>query len=57
MRRTGGDIIPPVVESLNDPEHASFKNVLDSFEAGLHPEAQHTGYFNDLDTMVMGMAE
>jgi hypothetical protein len=21
----------------------------------LHPEAQHTGYFNDLDMMVMGM--
>jgi hypothetical protein len=29
--------------------------VLDSFEAGLHPEAQHTGYYNDLDMMVMGM--
>src|SRR5271154_2555600 len=57
--RTGGDIIPPIVESLNDPEHAkrviSSKNVLDSFEAGLHPEAQHTGYYNDLDMMVMGM--
>jgi hypothetical protein len=57
--RTGGDIIPPIVESLNDPEHAtrviSYKNVLDSFEAGLHPEAQHTGYYNDLDMMVMGM--
>ena len=57
--RTGGDIIPPVVESLSDPEHAkrviSLKNVLDSFDAGLHPEAQHTGYYNDLDMMVMGM--
>jgi hypothetical protein len=57
--RTGGDIIPPVVESLHDPEHdkriISSKNVLDSFEAGLHPEAQHTGYYNDLDMMVMGM--
>jgi hypothetical protein len=55
----GGDIIPPIVESLHDPEHAkrviSSKNVLDSFEAGLHPEAQHTGYYNDLDMMVMGM--
>ena len=30
-------------------------NVLDSFDAGLHPEAQHTGYYNDLDMMVMGM--
>jgi hypothetical protein len=57
--RTGGDIIPPVVESLHDPEHdkrvITVKNVLDSFETGLHPEAQHTGYYNDLDMMVMGM--
>jgi hypothetical protein len=57
--RTGGDIIPPVVESLHDAEHdkrvISAGNVLDSFDAGLHPEAQHTGYYNDLDMMVMGM--
>jgi Alpha galactosidase A/Alpha galactosidase C-terminal beta sandwich domain len=57
--RTGDDIIPPVVERLHDPEHAkrviALKNVLDSFEAGMHPEAQHTGYYNDLDMMVMGM--
>lgn len=57
--RTGGDIIPPVVESLHDAEHdkrvVTSANLLDSFDAGLHPEAQHTGYFNDLDMMVMGM--
>lgn len=57
--RTGGDIIPPVVESLHDAEHdkrvITAANVLDSFDTGLHPEAQHTGYFNDLDMMVMGM--
>ena len=57
--RTGGDIIPPVVESLHDSEHdqrvITPRNVLDSFDAGYHPEAQHTGYFNDLDMMVMGM--
>jgi len=57
--RTGGDIIPPVVESLHDAEHdkrvITLKNVLESFDTGLHPEAQHTGYFNDLDMMVMGM--
>lgn len=57
--RTGDDIIPPVVETLHDPEHEkrviSLKNVLDSFDAGLHPEAQHTDYYNDLDMMVMGM--
>ena len=59
MWRTGGDIIPPVVESLHDTEHdkrvITAENVLESFDAGLHPEAQHTGYFNDLDMMVMGM--
>ena len=57
--RTGGDIIPPVVESLHDPEHdkrvITADDVLHSFDAGLHPEAQHTGYYNDLDMMVMGM--
>ena len=57
--RTGGDIIPPVVESLHDPKHdkrvITLKNVLDSFDAGIHPAAQHTGYYNDLDMMVMGM--
>jgi Alpha galactosidase A/Alpha galactosidase C-terminal beta sandwich domain len=57
--RTGGDIIPPIVEGLHDAEHdkrvISAKNVLDSFDTGLHPEAQHTGYYNDLDMMVMGM--
>ena len=57
--RTGGDIIPPVVESLHDADHdkrvITAANVLDSFDTGLHPEAQHTGYYNDLDMMVMGM--
>ena len=47
------------MESLHDPEHAkrviTAKNLLDSFEAGMHPEAQHTDYYNDLDMMVMGM--
>ena len=55
----GGDIIPPVVESLHDPEHdkrvITLQNVLDSFDTGMHPDAQHTGYYNDLDMMVMGM--
>ena len=57
--RTGGDIIPPVVESLHDAEHEkrviTLQNVLDSFNTGMHPEAQHTGYYNDLDMMVIGM--
>ena len=57
--RTGGDIIAPVVESLHDPAHdkrvIALKNIFDSFDTGMHPEAQHTGYYNDLDMMVMGM--
>jgi hypothetical protein len=57
--RTGGDIIPPVVESLHDAKHdkrvITAKNVLSSFDNGMHSDAQHTGYFNDLDMMVMGM--
>jgi hypothetical protein len=57
--RTGGDIIPPVVEILHDAEHdkrvITAKNVFESFDTGMHPEAQHTGYYNDLDMMVMGM--
>jgi hypothetical protein len=57
--RTGGDIIPPIVDSLHDAAHEkrriTLANVLDSFDTGMHPEAQHTGYYNDLDMMVMGM--
>lgn len=59
MWRAGGDIIGPIVESLHDPDHEkrviAFQDVLHSFDAGMHPEAQHTGYYNDLDMMVMGM--
>jgi hypothetical protein len=47
------------VESLHDPEHEqrviTADNVLHSFDAGLHPEAQHTGYYDNLDMMVMGL--
>jgi len=57
--RTGGDIVAPVVEEAKDEAHlkrmATLKNVLTAFDAGIHPEAQHTGYYNDLDMMVIGM--
>ena len=57
--RTGGDIVAPVVEEAKDEAHlkrtATLKNVLSAFDAGMHPEAQHTGYYNDLDMMVIGM--
>lgn len=56
MWRTGGDIIGPI---LDDARHAkmaaSLTNVFANFDAGMHPEAQHTGYYNDLDMMVLGM--
>jgi hypothetical protein len=29
--------------------------VLTNFDQGIHPQAQHTGYYNDLDMMVLGM--
>ena len=57
--RTGGDIVEPVVEAATDEAHlkriVTLKNVLKAFDAGIHPEAQHTGYYNDLDMMVIGM--
>lgn len=57
--RTGGDIVAPVIESATDADHlkrvVTLKNVFDSYDAGVHPEGQHTGYYNDLDMMVIGM--
>jgi len=57
--RTGGDIVEPVVEAATDEKHlkriVTLNNVLKAFDAGIHPEAQHTGYYNDLDMMVIGM--
>jgi Alpha galactosidase A/Alpha galactosidase C-terminal beta sandwich domain len=59
MWRSGGDIIPPILLDATDAKHMSrvvtLKNVFVSFDAGMHPEAQHTGYYNDLDMMVIGM--
>ncbi len=54
--RTSGDIVAPIV-----PHHkhsgrlASFLGVLSNFDDGIHPEAQHTGFYNDPDMMVVGM--
>lgn len=55
--RTSGDIVAPIVaDSPNRSRVAEFKGVLGNFEMGIHPEAQHTGYYNDPDMMVFGMA-
>ncbi len=54
--RTSGDIVAPIVaNSKNGGRTASFPGVLSNFDQGIHPEAQHTGFYNDPDMMVVGM--
>lgn len=55
-RWSGSDITPPIVAGYNRTgRSAGLKNVLTNFDHGIHPEGQHTGYYNDLDMMVIGM--
>jgi hypothetical protein len=44
-----------VANSPNSNRRASFVEMLGNFDKGIHPEAQHTGYFNDPDMMVVDM--
>jgi hypothetical protein len=54
--RTSGDIVAPIVaNSKNSGRKASFSGMLLNFDRGIHPEAQHTGFYNDPDMMVIGM--
>ena len=54
--RTSGDIVAPIVaNSPNSSRKASFAGMLGNFDKGIHPEAQHTGFYNDPDMMVLGM--
>jgi len=54
--RTSGDIVDPIVAGdKNSTRKASFQNMLGNFDQGIHPAAQHTGFYNDLDMMVIGM--
>jgi hypothetical protein len=54
--RTSGDIVGPIVANSPSSNHkASFPAVLSNFDHGIHPEAQHTGFYNDPDMMVIGM--
>jgi hypothetical protein len=56
MWRTSGDIVAPVVaKSPNSERTADFSKVLSNFDKGMHPEAEHTGYINDPDMLVVGM--
>ncbi|MGB6690873.1 MAG: alpha-galactosidase [Terracidiphilus sp.] len=54
--RTGGDIVAPIVAGTkNSGRQAEFKEILREFDQAYHPEAQHTGFYNDPDMMVVGM--
>ncbi len=54
--RTSGDIVAPIVANTpNANRRASIKGVLDNFDQGIHPFAQHTGFYNDPDMMMVGM--
>ncbi len=54
--RTSGDIVAPIVAGHEHADRkASFAKVLSNFDEGIHPEAEHTGYYNDPDMMVLGM--
>ena len=54
--RTSGDIVDPIVAGHEHADRkASFEKMLGNFDQGIHPEAQHTGYYNDPDMMVIGM--
>jgi hypothetical protein len=56
MWRTSGDIVAPIVAGTpNSKRTVDFPKVLSNFASGLHPEAQHTGYYNDPDMLVIGM--
>src|SRR5215469_3961995 len=54
--RTSGDIVDPIVAGHEHADRrAGFDKMLANFDQGIHPEAQHTGFYNDPDMMVIGM--
>ena len=54
--RTSGDIVDPIVAGHEHSDRkASFEKMLGNFDQGVHPEAEHSGYYNDPDMMVLGM--
>lgn len=54
--RTSGDIVAPIVAGHEHADRkASFVKVLSNFDQANHPAAEHTGYYNDPDMMVLGM--
>jgi hypothetical protein len=56
--RTSGDIVDPIVAGGEHKDRkAAFEKMLANFDQGIHPEAEHTGFYNDPDMMVIGMPE
>ena len=54
--RTSGDIVDPIVAGHKHADRkAGFDTMLGNFDQGIHPQAQHTGFYNDPDMMVIGM--
>ena len=54
--RTSGDIVNPIVaNSIRSKGQVNFPKVVSNFDQGIRPEAQHTGFYNDPDMMVVGM--
>ena len=54
--RVSGDIVDPIVAgNIHADRKASFEKMLANFDQGIHPEAEHTGAYNDPDMMVIGM--
>jgi alpha galactosidase A-like protein/alpha-galactosidase-like CBM13-containing protein/alpha galactosidase C-like protein len=54
--RTSGDIVAPIVQGHEHADRkAGFAAMLANFDHGVHPAAQHTGFYNDPDMMVLGM--
>lgn len=54
--RVSDDIVAPVVASgPHTGRKVAFDKMMRNFDQGIHPEAQHTGYYNDPDMMVLGM--
>lgn len=54
--RVSGDIVAPIVaHTRSGSRRAGFTKVISNFDRGIHPEAQHTGFYNDPDMMVIGM--
>ena len=54
--RISGDIVAPIVSGgPHSDRKAGYTAMLGNFDQGIHPEAQHTGFYNDPDMMVLGM--